>query len=160
MKKTIIILFLVLSSTIDAQVTHMLGLTFGVNKPLGDFAKKGDSTTGYAMGGLAYTLNYDYVSHKNNWGGFLTFTNQSFGMDADKYTSSDDPDIIRTSYYGIRYNIKSINYGILYIINKNNKVSFIPKLGAGTSFSRSSSLDANYQVLGSALSVNESVKAS
>lgn len=160
MKKTLIILVLLLCSNINAQVTHMLGFTVGVNKPLGKFAKQGDSSTGYALGGLAYTLNYDYVSHKNNFGGFFTFSNQSFGFDADNYTSLNDPDFTRTSYSGFRYNIKSINYGFLYIINKNSKVSFIPKVGLSSSFTRSTSLDANYVLLGSSLSINESVKSS
>lgn len=160
MKKTIVILILLLSSNIKAQVTHMLGFTVGVNKPLGKFAKQGDSSTGYALGGLAYTVNYDYVSHKNNFGGFFTFSNQSFDFDADNYTSTDDPDLTRSSYSGFRYNIKSINYGFLYIINKNSKVSFIPKVGAGTSFSRATSLDAKYLFSGNSITLNETVKAS
>lgn len=163
MKKSIFILLLSVISSLNAQKTHMIGITIGTGSPLGKFATQGDSSTGLASSGLNYTLNYDYVTSKN-WGGYFTFVNQSFGFDADKYTDLKDPDLIdpdfrRTSYKGFNYNIKSLNYGLSYIINKNNKISFVPKLGIGLSLIRANEVSANYIAFGSKVSSIESTNS-
>jgi hypothetical protein len=158
MKKSILIFLLCIIGSLSAQKTHMIGITIGTASPSGNFAKQGDSSTGFASSGLNYTLNYDYVTSKN-WGGYFTFVNQSFGFDADNYTDLKDPDFRRTSYKGFRYNIKSLNYGLSYIINKNHKISFVPKLGIGLSLIRANEVSANYNVFGSNVSVTESTNS-
>jgi hypothetical protein len=158
MKKTLLFLFLGTICSLNAQNTHMLGLTVGVGSPMGKFAKQGDSATGYANSGLTYTINYDYATSKN-WGGYFTFINQSFGFDADNYTRSNDPDFTRTEYFGFNYNIKSLNYGASYIINKNHKFSVTPKLGMGISIIRANAVGVNYRFLGSDLSVTEAINS-
>lgn len=158
MKKSIFFLLLSVIGSLNAQKTHMIGITIGTGSPLGKFATQGDSSTGLASSGLNYTLNYDYVTSKN-WGGYFTFVNQSFGFDANKYTDLKDPDFRRTSYKGFNYNIKSLNYGLSYIINKNNKISFVPKLGIGLSLIRANEVSANYNLLGSNVSVTESTNS-
>lgn len=158
MKRILLIIFVGTICTLNAQKTHMLGLTFGIGSPLGKFAEKGDSSTGYATSGLNYTLNYDYVTSKN-WGGYFTFINQSFGFDADNYTYSDDPDLTRTAYAGFNYNIKSLNYGLSYMINKNHKISFIPKIGTGISIYRANTVGVNYSFLGSDISLTDVSKS-
>jgi hypothetical protein len=94
-----------------------------------------------------------------NWGGYFTFVNQSFGFDVDNYTDLIDPDLRRTSYKGFNYNIKSLNYGLSYIINKNHKISFVPKLGIGLSLIRANEVSANYIAFGSNVSSIESTNS-
>lgn len=144
MKKTLttaILAFTVITSY--AQNTKMLGITFGTSTPLGKFAEKGDSSTGYATGGVCYALEYDLITSKN-WGFNLSITNQSFGFDAEKYTESNDPDFPLNSYEWTRYNIKSLNFGASYILNKNSKISVIPKIGSSLSVLRNMDIDAEY----------------
>lgn len=147
----ITLLILTLNFT-NAQRTHLLGATIGTTTPLGNFSKQDDSSCGSAKGGLCYIIDYDFVSPKN-WGGFFSISNQSFGFDADKYTDLNDPDFLRTSYSWTNYNLKSLNFGVSYILNKNSKVSFMPKLGTGFSVLRNMSVDAEY-LLNSSNTVN------
>lgn len=160
MKKTLTTAILaIIVITSYAQNTKMLGLTFGTTTPLGNFSKQKDSTSGFATGGLCYALDYDIVTNKN-LGGFFSISNQSFGFDADKYTESNDPDFPRMSYAWTRYNLKSLNFGASYILNKNSQISFMPKLGAGFSVLRNMDVDAEYLYLGNSFELNQYSEAS
>ncbi len=155
MKKcSLLTLIILVQLGLSAQTTKMLGITFGTTSALGKFGKNGDSTTSNAKGGLCYNLNYDYVSAKN-WGGFISFSNQSFGLDADIYTDLNDPDFTRTSYSWTNYNIKTLNSGYSYYINKNSTVSFIPKIGIGFNIIRGMTIEADYLALGSNVNFKE-----
>ena len=161
-------LFLYLSifgNSILAQKTSNLSFGIGLSTPLGRLAKTNfyDSTNGYGTGAICYTLRYERTNTKG-WGSFVDFQNASINFNADKYISDTKqylgPGWNWVEYNSIRYNVKTLNSGVQFTFNKDQKFKLTGFLGLGIGISRKKYLDYTFTYGGNSIKGIESSEKS
>ncbi len=142
-------LLLLIAQNLFGQSSGNISFGLGFSNPLGQFSATDfyDSTSGYGQLGLAYSLRYE-KNYSNGFGIFLNIQNASIGFDIEEYLKDGEEELGNgwkwSEYSTSRYNIKSLNLGGQYVLNREHKFNVIPFLGLGISACRSYDMDFTY----------------
>jgi hypothetical protein len=137
-----------------------VSFSMGLTQPKGNLRLKDyyDTTSGYGMLGLSYSLRFDKIIHKA-WGGYIAIQNASVTFNAEKYSNDIEKAMgypWSWAEYELRnYNFKSFDCGLQYILNQEKKLQVSAYLGSGFTLNRNKSLDLTMKYYSDNIRVNE-----